>query len=103
MPDGVSESTCQERRAFCAEAMSGAIKRIEKTLDGHHTEVMGEVRDLCAYAKKQAVEIARVEERAKGNTHRLNWLWRVMAGIVVLALAGALTGGLAAWLLRGAR
>lgn len=90
MPDTVTAKDCEDRRNHCQEAMAATCRRIEATqaafFDRFEERVTARVGDISDKQATANVEIAKISERSKSNTHRLNWVWGILAGIIIAVI-----------------
>ena len=77
MPDQlVSQDQCETRRYHCGEAMANAMRRQDSQFNGFLNRLEEKIDPLVK-------ESTATAERCKSNTHRLNWAWGILAGLLV--------------------
>lgn len=76
MPEHVTQDQCETRRNHCGEAMANAMRRQETQFNGFLKRIEDQITPMV-------VKTAEVSERCKSNTHRLNWAWGILAGLLV--------------------
>ena len=76
MPDHVTNDQCETRRNHCGEAMVNTMRRQEAQFTGFLKRIEDQITPMV-------VKTAEVGERCKSNTHRLNWAWGILAGLLV--------------------
>lgn len=88
MPENghVSQDQCETRRNHCTAAMTAAIRRIETGQDRYAGRLADQVTELIR-------TVTAVDSRARANTHRLNWLYVLLGGVILAVLTTAVLGG----------
>jgi len=88
----VRECVAQQQR--CQE---GIRKEISSGLEGYTSRIETAAIEQRKTVDKMLVKVAEVDGRARANMHRLNKLDKVIIGVAIVVLAGAIAGGIAAW------
>jgi hypothetical protein len=78
MPDNshVNQDQCETRRNHITSALATQVDRFINSQRRFEETVGEQITELVR-------STTRVDERSKSNTHRLNWLWKIIGAVII--------------------